>query len=151
MLPRFRFVPRVTFHPDLTAAVAAARASSWRLGREEHGVRPGLPAQTLVHTQPPRLLESADEGGRVRLRYRAEKGAFFVAAMTFDEGWQARIDGAQVAVYPTAACQIGVELPPGEHRLLLEYRDPFVPVGAAVSLSALLLGVLAFRRPAEAR
>jgi hypothetical protein len=151
VLPRFRFVPRVTFHPDLTAAVAAARASSWGLGREEHGVRPGLPAQTLVYTQPPRLLESADEGGRVRLRYRAEKGAFFVAAMTFDEGWRARLDGAPVAVYPTAACQIGVELPPGEHRLVLEYRDPFVPVGAAVSLLALLLGTLVFRRTREAR
>jgi hypothetical protein len=150
VLPRFRFVPRVTFHPSLTAAIAAARASSWGLGREEHGVRPGLPAQTLVYTRPPRLLESADEGGRVRLRYRADGGAFFVAAMTFDEGWRARIDGARVAVYPTAACQIGVELPPGEHRLVLEYRDPFVPVGAAVSLLALLAGVLVFRRPEAA-
>jgi len=148
VLPRFRFVPRVTFHPDLTAAVAAARAASWGLGREDHAVRPGQPSQTLVYSRPPRLLESADEGGRVRLHYRAEQGGFFVAAMTFDEGWQARIDGAPVAVHPTAACQIGVELAPGEHRLLLEYKDPFVPVGAAVSLSALLLGALAFRRRA---
>ncbi|MFY9820712.1 MAG: hypothetical protein WAM82_04980 [Thermoanaerobaculia bacterium] len=144
VLPRFRFVPRVTFHPSLTAAVAAARDASWAVGREEHGVQPGSP-RTLVYSRPPRLLESADEGGRVRLRYRAEEGAFFVAAMTFDEGWRARLDGAQIAVYPTAACQIGVALPPGEHRLVLEYRDPFVPVGAAISLFALLLGVLVYR------
>jgi hypothetical protein len=151
VLPRFRFVPQVTFHPDLTAAVAAARAAGWGLGREDHAVRPGLPAQTFTYSRPPQLLDSADEGGRVRLRYRAEAGAFFVAASTFDEGWRARLDGAPVTVYPTAACQLGVELPPGEHRLLLEYRDPFVPVGAAISLSALLLGFLAFRRPAEGR
>ncbi len=151
VLPRFRFVPRVTFHPDLTAAVAAARAANWGLGREEHAVRPGPAAQTLVYTRPPRLLESADEGGRVRLRYRAEGGAFFVAASTFDEGWRARIDGSAAAVHPTAACQIGVELPPGEHQLLLEYRDPFVPVGAAITLFSFLVGVLVFRRPREAR
>jgi hypothetical protein len=149
VLPRFRFVPRVTFHPDLTAAVAAARGASWAVGREEHGVRQGLLPRSLIYTRPPQLLESTDEGKRIRLHYRAAEGAFFVAAMTFDEGWRARIDGAPVAVYPTAACQLGVELPPGEHRLLLEYRDPFVPVGAAISLFALLLGALVYRRPWE--
>ncbi|HEX4962731.1 MAG TPA: hypothetical protein VF173_17980 [Thermoanaerobaculia bacterium] len=150
VLPRFRFVPRVTFHPTHAAAVAAARASEWAVGREEQGVRPGSPSRTLAYTRPPRLLESADEGGRVRLHYQAEEGAFFVAATTFDEGWHAEVDGAPVPVDPTAACQLGVELPAGEHRLLLEYRDPFVPVGAAVSLAALLAGALLFRRPAKA-
>jgi len=148
VLPRFRFVPRVTFHPSQSAALAAARAADWTLAREEHAVRPGLPARTVVFTRPPRLLDSADEGGKIRFHYRTEtEGAFFVAAMTFDEGWRARIDGAPVAVHPTAACQLAVELPPGEHRLVLEYRDPFVPVGAAVSLFALLVGVLMYRRP----
>jgi hypothetical protein len=150
VLPRFRFVPRVTFHPSQAAALAAARAADWTVAREEHAV--GLPARTLAYTRPPRLLESADEGGKVRFRYRAEnEGAFFVAAMTFDEGWRARIDGAPVAVYPTAACQLGVELPPGEHRLVLEYRDPFVPVGGAVSLLALLVGTLIFTKTGTGR
>ena len=40
--------------------------------------------------------------------------------MTFDAGWRARLDGAPLATYPTAACQLGVELPAGEHRLDLE-------------------------------
>jgi hypothetical protein len=150
VLPRFRFVPRVTFHPSLTAAITAARMADWTAGREEHAVQPGLPPRTLAYTRPPHLLDSADEGRRVRLHYRADEGGFFVAATTFDEGWGGRIDGAPVAVYPTAACQLGVELPPGEHRLVLEYRDPFVPVGAAVSLFALLLGVLVYRRPRAA-
>ncbi|HSS77488.1 MAG TPA: hypothetical protein VLV54_12175 [Thermoanaerobaculia bacterium] len=150
VLARYRFVPRVTFYPSLTAAIAAARATNWALGREEHCVQTGLPSRSLVYTQRPRLLGSADEGKRVRIHYRAEGGAFFVAATTFDEGWSGRLDGAPIAVYPTAACQIGVELPPGEHRLTLEYRDPFVPVGAAVSLFALLLGVLVYRRPRAA-
>jgi len=147
VLPRFRFVPRVTFHPSHAAALAAARAAGWRVGREEQAVRPDAPSPARVYTRPPRLLASADEGQRIRLQYQAEEGAFFVAAMTFDDGWRARLDGAPVAAFPTAACQLGVELPPGEHRLVLEYRDPFVPVGAAASLAALLVGMLAYRRP----
>ncbi|MBW8767976.1 MAG: hypothetical protein JF630_17735 [Geodermatophilales bacterium] len=67
--------------------------------------------------------------------------------MTFDEGWRARLDGSSVAVRPTAACQAGVELPPGEHRLELRYRDPWVPLGAAASLAALLAGAVLLRWP----
>ena len=150
VLPRFRFVPRVSFHLNHAAALAAARAAAWSVAREEQAVRAEAPGTTRVYTRPPRLLESVDEGGRVRLRYQAQEGAFFVAAMTFDDGWQARVDGAPVPTLPTAACQLGVELPPGEHRLVLEYRDPFVPVGAAASLAALLIGALAYRRPGAA-
>jgi len=147
VLPRFRFVPRVTFHPSYAAALAAARAGAWAVAREEQSVRPGLPARTVVYGRPPRLLAIADEGGRIQVDYRADQGAFFVAAMTFDAGWRARLDGSPLAVHPTAACQVGVELPPGEHRLELQYRDPFVLVGAAASLTALLAAAILFRRP----
>ncbi len=150
VLPRFRFVPRVTFHPSHAAAVAAARARDWSVAREEQAVRPDAPSQARTYTRPPRLLESADEGGRVRLRYQSQEGAFFVAAMTFDDGWRARLDGELIASFPTAAGQLGVELPPGEHRLVLEYKDPFVPVGAAISLAALLVGGLIYRRRGKA-
>jgi hypothetical protein len=146
VLPRFRFVPRVTFHPSQAAALAAARAAGWDVGREEQSVEPGRPPQTLVYRRPPRLVALADEGGRIRLDYQAEEGAFFVAAMTFDSGWHARVDGVPVPIHPTAACQVGVQLPPGAHRLELQYRDPTVPFGAAVSLAALILGTLLFRR-----
>ena len=137
VLPRFRFVPRVTFHPSHDAALAAARSSGWAVGRDEQCLRPGQPARTVAYPRQPRLLEMVDEGGRLRLRYRAPDGAFLVAAMTFDAGWRARVDGAAVRLDPTAACQVGVELPPGEHQLTLEYRDPRVPLGAALSLAAL--------------
>jgi len=146
VLPRFRFVPRVTFHPNEGSALAAARAAGWNAGREEHVAAPGRPPQTLVYRRPPRLLTTADEGGRIRFDYQAAEGAFFVAAMTFDKGWHAQVDGKPVAVFPTAACQAGVQLPPGAHRLELRYRDPAVPLGAAVSLVGLIVGSILFRR-----
>ena len=137
VLPRYRFVPRVTFHPSHEEALAAARAQKWRVSREEQAVREGRPRSVLAYTRPPRLLDVTDEAGRTVARYRAEEGAFLVFATTFDRGWRARVDGKPVPAYPTAACQIGVELPPGEHRLVLEYHDRWVGPGAAVTLASL--------------
>jgi hypothetical protein len=141
-----RFVPRVTFHASHEEAVRAARAGGWAVGMGEHAVRPGAPG-ALAFTVPPRPLAIRDQGGRIHLRYRAEQGAIFVAATTFDPGWRASVDGAPAPLWPTAACQIGVALPPGEHSLILEYRDPLVQVGAALSLAALgVCGVLLVRK-----
>ena len=74
------------------------------------------------------------------------RGAFFVAAMTYDRGWRAFVDGKRLPTYPTAACQLGVALPPGEHRLVLRYREPLTGAGAAISLLALAGGLLGLGR-----
>jgi uncharacterized membrane protein YfhO len=58
--------------------------------------------------------------------------------MTFDPGWSAALDGAPLAAWPTAAGQLGVRLPAGEHLLALRYREPLLAAGAAVTLAALL-------------
>jgi hypothetical protein len=143
VLPRFRFVPRVSFHPTHAAALAAARSGNWRVARHEQCVRPGRTPSSASFTRPPRLLGIVDEGGRIEARDQSPEGAFLVAAMTFDKGWTASVEGRPVATYPTAACQIGVELPPGEHRLVLRYRDPLVGIGGGVTLAALVAGAAA--------
>jgi hypothetical protein len=151
VLPRFRCVPEVTFHPGHAAALAAARAEGWRVGRHEHCVRPGRPPATLRYARPPQLLGITDEGGRIEFRYRAADGAFFVAAMTYDKGWRAAVDGRPLATYPSAACQLGVALPRGEHRLVLRFREPLAVPGAAVSLIALAAGAAALLVPERRR
>ncbi|HEV7509663.1 MAG TPA: hypothetical protein VGS07_32625 [Thermoanaerobaculia bacterium] len=146
LLPRFRFVPRVSFHRTYAEALAVGRALAWKVARDEQCV--GQPVRTLTYAQPPQPLELVDEGGRIRLGYRAAEGAFLVAAITFDEGWRASLeDGSPLAVHPTAASQIGVELPAGEHRLRLEYREPLVGEGAAITLAALAAGIAVFCWP----
>jgi hypothetical protein len=146
LLPRFRFVPRVSFHRTYGQALAAARALAWKVARDEQCV--GQPARILTYGPPPQPLELVDEGGRIRIGYRAAEGAFLVAAMTFDEGWRASLeDGSPLAVHATAASQIGVELPAGEHRLRLEYREPLVGAGAAMTLASLAAGIAAFCWP----
>ncbi|HSG41195.1 MAG TPA: hypothetical protein VLE27_16265, partial [Thermoanaerobaculia bacterium] len=151
VLARLRFAPQATYHPGYGAALAAARAAGWTVGRHEHLVRPGRPAETVAFQRPPRALELEDEGSRIRLAYRSADGAFFIAAMTFDPKWRAFLDGRIWEAFPTAAGQLAVQLPAGEHRLDLVYRDPLVPAGATVTLVALLAGVAVFvksgRRP----
>jgi hypothetical protein len=137
VLPRYRFVPRTVFHHDFDSALAAARAEGFALMRREHAILPGGPEGETVYPRLPEPLELTDRGGWLRMRYRSGSRAFFVVATTFDEGWRAELDGEPVAVLPTAACQIGLELPDGEHVLDLRYRDPLVPAGAAVTLMAL--------------
>jgi hypothetical protein len=141
-LPRYRFVPRVSFHPTFGTALAAARAQRYTLGAEEHCWRPEAPAARGEYPGRPRLLELADHGGRIELLYRAPGPAFLTAANTFDPGWRALVDGARLPVYPTAACQLGVELPAGEHRLLLLYADDRVRHGGWISIAALVLWAL---------
>ena len=137
LLPRRRFVPRAVFHPDAESALAAARRDGYSLMRREHAVRPAGPHGEVLYPRLPRPLELAERGGWLRLRYASESPAFFIVAETFDEGWRAEADGTPLAVFPTAASQIAVELPAGEHVLELRYRDRLVPLGAAISLLTL--------------
>jgi hypothetical protein len=151
-LPRFRFAPRVSFHPDLASAVSYARVLAWQVNRHEQCIRPGGPQETVAFRQPPRLLSFEDEGGRIGVHYQAgEGGGLFVAATTFDPGWRATLDGAPLAVYPTAACQIAVRIPAGEHRLELRYHERLLGAGAAVSLLALAAGLGVFLAAARGR
>jgi hypothetical protein len=138
LMPRYRFVPWVDFHDSYGSALYNARSEAYQVDRHEHCVREGKPPTWVRFAQAPRTLALADEGGRIRLRYRGASPAFFVVAMTYDEGWRAALDGAPVHTYQTSICQLGVALPAGEHSLLLEYRDPLVGVGAAVTLLTLI-------------
>ena len=54
-------------------------------------------------------------------------------------------DGSPRRLYLTAAGQVGVELPPGEHRLRLAYHERLLPLGAAITVLTLAacLAVLA--------
>ncbi len=142
LLPRFRFVPRVSFHPDLAGAILSARTLAWQVNRHEQCIRLDEPAETVAFRQPPRLLSFEDAGGRIRLDYQAgEGGGLFVAGMTYDRGWRATLDGAPLAVYPTAACQIAVRLPAGQHHLELRYHERLLVAGAAVTLLSLAAGL----------
>jgi hypothetical protein len=155
VLPRYRFVAEVRFHPDAASALAAAAGEGYELARRDHwvGTAPA-PPPPIDPPAPAELLAVTDGGGRIAVRYRAPAGGRFVAAVTFDAGWRATVDGEAVPLYPTALGQIGAVVPAGEHRLELAYRDRWLLPGAALSLLGLALAgglvVAGRQRPAAA-
>jgi hypothetical protein len=154
-LPRWRFVPRVTFHAGFRAALAAARSERFGVGAAEHCASRGIAPGEARFAPDARLLAVTDTGGRIDLRYRATAAAFLVVATTFDPGWQALLDGRQLPVLPTALAQLATILPPGEHRVELTYRQPLLRLGAVTSLLGCLAAGAALwwtrRQPGAAR
>jgi hypothetical protein len=138
-LLRFRGVPAVAFHATPAAAVAALAGQGYDVARRDHwiGEAPAGGPRSAA-----RVLAAAESGHRVEVDYAAPPGGgLLVAAITFDPGWRGRAGGRAVPLHPTALGQVGAVLPPGEGRLVLEYRDRWLPLGAAVSavgLTALL-------------
>lgn len=136
VLPRFRFVPAVAYHPTRRAAVDAAVARGWHLTVREHCVSEVAAGERAFPARP-QLLGVDERGGRAAVRYRAASPAFLVIAATYDRGWRGTVAGGAVPLCGTAAGQIGVELPAGEHELRLEYRTRGLLPGAAVSFLAI--------------
>ncbi|MEO8505569.1 MAG: hypothetical protein ABI609_16865 [Acidobacteriota bacterium] len=147
VLPRWRFVPELSFHATAPDALAAAHGDGFALAERE--VLIGEPPATGAPTLDPKaqILAVADGADRVAIRYRAAGPALLVAAMTFDDGWTARAaDGTTLPTWPTAIGQLAALVPAGETTVELRYLDPWVRVGAALSLVTLLACVLAASR-----
>lgn len=62
---------------------------------------------------------------------------------TWDKHWSAKSNGAPVEVLRTDVALTAVVLPPGQHRLVLAYRDPWVIRGLALSAMATLVALAA--------
>ncbi len=144
-LPRIRLPPEIVFHPGRETALEAARAEGFPFTRREHWVGPGRPQEVLAAAAA-ELLETEERSASLRIAYRAAGTAYLVTARTFDRGWRAEVDGEPIALFPTAAGQLGVVLPSGRRTLTLRYRDRSVVLGAAISIGALLLATLAGAR-----
>lgn len=140
-LPRVRPVPEVRFHDNADAALHAARDDGYRFPWLEHVVCSGCNAGQRAYARQPQLLMVTDHGHRVEVDYRSDSPdpVFLVFARTFDEGWRARVGATGVDVHATASGQVAVEVPVGERRLVLYYRQPGLLGGALLSLLGLAL------------
>lgn len=82
--------------------------------------------------------------------------SFLAVNQTWDPFWQASIDGEPARLLRTDISLSGLVVPPGRHAVVLEYRNPWLRAGMAVSACALLgclLVILLARRsrvPGEA-
>jgi uncharacterized membrane protein YfhO len=95
------------------------------------------------------ITATTSAGGQQRFTYRATAPAYVVIAQTFHPGWRADIvdrPDFEANLCPTTLGQIGFAVPAGTHEVRLDFRDPWVPVGVAISLLTLLaLGWISVR------
>jgi hypothetical protein len=77
-------------------------------------------------------------------------GAALVVARTHDPFWRATVDGKPVPLLVADGTFTAILLPPDARRVVLEYRNPLLPLGALLSLATLAVGFRLLRPIAEA-
>lgn len=146
LLPRHRFVTAVEAWPTVAGAVAAARAAGYPFAARDWIVVPGV-TPGKGHVYPPaQILATRERGASLEIAYRAPAAAMLISATTYDAGWRADAGGSPLLVLPTAIGQLAVEVPAGERRLVLEYRDPWAGLGLAVTALTALGCAFAYLR-----
>jgi hypothetical protein len=118
------------FEPARTALAYAADAPA--------AGRSFAPAQVVVQEHAP---------GSLRLRVRADGDAFVVVSEpAFPPGWRAQVDGRERRTLRVNHVLQGLEIPAGEHEVLLSVHSPARETGMRVSRAAgaitLLLGLV---------
>lgn len=103
-------------------------------------VDPGF--QPASDAEPGEAIYREDSPEQVRIDVRASAPSIVVVRTTFDEGWEATVDGAPAAVMPVDGFLQGVAVPEGEHEVLLTYRDGAVTLGVRAGVLAWGLLVL---------
>jgi hypothetical protein len=63
-----------------------------------------------------------EQHGRIALDVSVDVPQFLVVTSTYYQGWEARVDGELVPLYRVNGSFMGLSIPPGEHRVQLEFR-----------------------------
>jgi hypothetical protein len=69
----------------------------------------------------------------------ASEAGYLVLTRTYDRGWEARLDGAEVPLRRADLALSAVLVPAGAHRLELAYRPAVFRVGAGLSVASLVV------------
>jgi hypothetical protein len=153
--PRAFFADRVAAVPDPSTILALIKQPGYD-PRQQSFVESGL-----TQAEAQRLSQPA--GGTVdvervapdelRLHTQSSSARFVVLSEMWLPGWRAELDGQQLPIYRTNYLFRGLVVPAGEHTIRMVYRPTSAIVGAAITLAtlaALLVGLMASRRPANA-
>jgi hypothetical protein len=146
-LPLVRYLAAAESFATPQEALAAALAAGLPLAEREFVVGGGWSGRGDF-VQRRHFAGIEDRGDRIEIGLEPGGRTLLVVANTFDRNWRARVDGAPATLLETAAGYQALVVPAGATRVVLDYRDPLVRVGAAVSLLALLAGAVAWRRGA---
>jgi hypothetical protein len=80
--------------------------------------------------------------GRARILVNAIVADRLVVKETWDPGWRAWLDGQPVEIRAKSGVFLKIQIPSGQHELVLEYDPSEVRLGLGVSVCALVLWIL---------
>jgi hypothetical protein len=121
--------------PDPAGVVEIGRFGEDRILRVE-----GTRAEFSVLPRGAGTVSVEERGaGRARLRVRVGlPAAVLSVARTFDPNWHARLDKADLAIRPSDAYLMAMDVPGGDHEVTLAYENPAFLAGGALSFASLL-------------
>jgi hypothetical protein len=143
VLPRFYLVARTRVTRSLADSAAALRSADFR------------PAQEAIVEGGP-LLAGAGAGGQVEvvrygfqsleLKVSAPARRYLVTSETHYPGWRAMLDGHAQPIFYTNAAFRGLEIPEGQHTVIMRFEPASVRCAAVVSAAAWLIALLLWWR-----
>ena len=135
-LPRIRWASRSIVIPGAAARVAA--------------LEKGLPGDEVVlNSTGPQgsgrnaaVSVSNDSGDEVAAEVNASGAGYLVVADAMQQsGWSVTVDGKAARLVPADDAMVAVYVPAGRHRIVFDYAAPGQVEGAALSVTATLIGV----------
>lgn len=97
-------------------------------------------------TAPARMTRVRETANTATVDVTAAGRAFLVASVTGHRYWSATIDGHPAPLIATNLAYQGLTVPAGTHTIAMRYRNPLIPIGAAVSVITLIALVIAVFR-----
>jgi membrane protein YfhO len=96
----------------------------------------GLTDQVKTLKYEPKAIEVSTQSSR---------GSLLVLSETYYPGWKAWLDDRPAPIYSTDIALRGVVVPPGVHRVRMEFRPVIFPIALGISIAtAILLAILGF-------
>jgi hypothetical protein len=129
-------------HHVVTATPQAALAviRSGRFDPAKTAIGDGAPLRTTVGAREFVQITSLD-AMHMALDARCASRCFVVTSDAADPGWEAAVDGSEVAVHRADYALRGVFVPAGTHRVTFSFRPRDTSLGAGITLvTALFLG-----------
>ena len=136
--PRVHFADRVRIARSMDEAVAMLSRGTSVVEWAGRGVLPAIAVPEKAFAEAHYRFDS-----RVTVDAESTSGGLVVLHDAWDRGWRARLDGRPVAVLPVNLISRGVIVPPGKHRVEMQYEPYRFRTGLGISAAALVLLLIA--------
>jgi len=104
-----------------------------------------LPSMIAEPNEVDRIKTLKYEPTAIEVSVQSSRGGLLVLSETYYPGWKAWLDDRPTPIYPTDIALRGVVMPPGEHRVRMEFHPVILPISLGISLAtAILLALSAF-------